>query len=196
MASSSFGTLFRHKASGKQIVCKPISIEVKSNWTFQNAAFGWTTESICSATVLSRTTCGHRLLLVGVDLKGPWHWYVLLLSPSSLITSLWTCKLPVSPRPQSRVCVCFLRYVEPGGTCNIQVQVKPSRLEIPLEPLCHWKRAQFWQIGQVEWVSQPCINRVFMEDMPTDRKLLQFVIFFLVVTEAHDTPVDRKQTTH
>jgi hypothetical protein len=121
---------------------------------------------------------------------------VLLLSPSSLITSLWTCKLPVSPRPQSRVCVCFLRYVEPGGTCNIQVQVKPSRLEIPLEPLCHWKRAQFWQIGQVEWVSQPCINRVFMEDMPTDRKLLQFVIFFLVVTEAHDTPVDRKQTTH
>jgi hypothetical protein len=102
MASSSFCTLFRHKASGKQIVCKPISIETKSNWTFQSAAFGWTTESICSATVLSLTTCGHRLLLVGVDLKGPRHWYCYF-SPSSLITSLWTCKLPVSSRPQSCV---------------------------------------------------------------------------------------------
>jgi hypothetical protein len=134
MASSSFGTLFRHKASGKQIVCKPISIEVKSNWTFQNAAFGWTTESICSATVLSRTTCGHRLLLVGVDLKGPWHWYCCFLHPPWLHPfGHASCQfLP----GHNLVCVCFLRYVEPGGTCNIQVQVKPSRLEIPLEPLC------------------------------------------------------------
>lgn len=175
MASSSFGTLFRHKASGKQIVCKPISIEAKSNWTFQNAAFGWTRESISSATVLSLTTCGHRLLPVGVDLKGPWHWYCCFLHPPWLHPfGHASCQfLP----GHNLVCMCFLRYIEPGGTCNIQVQVKPSRLEIPLEPLCHWKQAQFWQIGHVEWVSQPCINRVFMEDMPTDRKLLQFVIF-------------------